>query len=241
MRALIYPILLCQLVGIGFFPSLYGQGLDSFEVKAELELRYMDAEKLASYRADPEFDYTEEAPKISMWGRFLKWLQSKLGQNGEQSQTLGKILGYGLAILFIGLLVLQLLKVPIQGLWLRKASSLNSLDILGEDTDIQEWDFEEKIAASEAAGDYRRALRLLFLESLKVLSAGERITWNPHKTNLDYEKELKGGPYQNSFHRLRRVYEFVWYGDFTLSEQQYQETRDIFSGFKELLAKEQAT
>ena len=238
MRRLLYPILLSQLIGIGSLPGLFGQAIDTLEIQTEIELRHIDSEKLASYQEDPDFDYTEEAPKLSMLGRFLKWLLSKLNQRGAQSQTVGTILGYGMAIFFIGLLILQLLKVPIQGLWLRKAASLSPLDGLNEDADIQEWDFNEKITAAEASGDYRRALRLLFLESLKILSSGEWISWNPHKTNLDYEKELQGSSYQQPFHRLRRVYEYVWYGDFTLSEEQYRETRDIFTRFKNLLDKD---
>lgn len=234
MSQLFSRIWFCFFIGVSLLPHSYGQSPDSLGVGTTGELREIAPEKLATYRADPEFDYTEEAPKLSMWGRFWKWLLSRLRQNGAQSQTLGKILGYGMAIFFIGLLILQLLKVPIQGLWLRRASSLSSLDNLDEE-DIQTWDFEEKIAAAEGAGDYRRALRLLFLESLKLLSSSELISWHPHKTNLDYEKELKGSSYESSFHRLRRVYEFVWYGNFTLYERQYLETRDIFKRFKDSL------
>ncbi len=187
---------------------------------------------MAAYTADPDFDYTVTPPKRSLFYRFLDWLRRTLDRDGTKSDTLAKFIGYGLAILFVTLLVFQFLKVPIQGLWSRKASALDDplQAVIGEE--MLEWDFDKRIAASEAEGNYRTALRLLFLESLKILAAHELIEWKSHKTNHAYEKELHGSPYEFAFRKLRQSFEYVWYGDFTLTEETYRNNSQIFKDFR---------
>ena len=220
-----------------FLPSPgLGMPVDSLKIQEyKLEYRSIDSARLAAYAADPDFDYTVSPPKRSLFQRFLDWLRRTLDRDGTRSDTLAKVIGYGLAIFFVALLVFQLLKVPIQGLWSRKASALDDplQTVLGEE--MLEWDFDERIATSEAEGNYRKALRLLFLESLKILAAHELIEWKSHKTNRAYEKELRDSPYESAFRKLRQSFEYVWYGDFPLNEETYHKNSQIFKDFRTIV------
>ena len=67
------------------------------------------------------------------------------------------------------------------------------------------------------AGQWRLALRALYLALLARLAAEGRLTLARHKTNLEYERELHRRAWQQPevtarFGRRRRQFEDSWYG-----------------------------
>ncbi|HVU17997.1 MAG TPA: DUF4129 domain-containing protein [Candidatus Didemnitutus sp.] len=67
------------------------------------------------------------------------------------------------------------------------------------------------------AGQWRLALRALFLATLARLAEDRLLTLARHKTNLDYERELRRRALSRvelvtDFHGRRRSFEDVWYG-----------------------------
>ena len=202
-----------------------------------VESRYFDTLQLQALAAQPEFDYQIKPQRLSYFQRFLQWLSQKFDKDGKNSSAFWKYVGIGLAVLAISLLIFQLIKIPVQGFWARKVSALEGPDgTLGLE-DVNEIAFDKRIAQELSLENYRKALRLLFLESLSLLSAHEAIEWKVYKTNQDYERELKGGPYAESFRKLRLTFEYVWYGDFPLDKVRYEETSRIFSDFREQMEK----
>ncbi|HEY4300614.1 MAG TPA: DUF4129 domain-containing protein [Candidatus Didemnitutus sp.] len=68
-----------------------------------------------------------------------------------------------------------------------------------------------------AAGEWRLALRALFLATLARLAEQQLLTLARHKTNLEYERELRRRAHSRveivtDFHGRRRSFEEVWYG-----------------------------
>ena len=59
---------------------------------------------------------------------------------------------------------------------------------VGEDT-IYGVDFSGGIADALSRSDYREAVRLLYLQTLKRLSDEKRIDWQPYKTPTQYINE----------------------------------------------------
>ncbi|MEI7487385.1 MAG: hypothetical protein WCJ72_08235 [Chryseobacterium sp.] len=53
---------------------------------------------------------------------------------------------------------------------------------------------------------------------LKKLSDKKSINWNPEKTNKDYVTELKVPNLKNEFSNLSYIFEYVWYGEFSIDE-----------------------
>lgn len=69
--------------------------------------------------------------------------------------------------------------------------------------------------------DYRLAIRWNYISILKKLSIHSLIEFRPYKTNYDYQQELKNTSFFREFRRASRVYEFVWYGETAISEDEY--------------------
>lgn len=167
---------------------------------------------------------------------FLRWLAEQFRFNptpvdvpegtGGITQIVMLILGVGLLVL----LVLLLTKTNIRSVFRKKRikddADTGDSDI--SDVDIHGVDFKTRIAEAARIGDYRTAVRLHFLAILKLLSDKEKINWRIDKTNHDYYIELSGSEYQQEFFETTYMYEYVWYGDFKISEGEYQLTQDKF-------------
>lgn len=100
-----------------------------------------------------------------------------------------------------------------------------------EEEDIHEIEFVDEIELAVRNGDFRKAIRLRFLNVLKDLSDVSLIRWKINKTNYDYIGELSGHKVQNSFMNLTTVYEYCWYGEFNISEGLYHKVADEFNQF----------
>ncbi len=101
--------------------------------------------------------------------------------------------------------------------------------------DIFAINYQKDIDRAAAQGNYRLAIRLLFLRLLKNMSEKNIIRYKQDKTNLDYLMELHSTGYYNNFFRVTRNYEYSWYGQFNVSEDAYKMIRNDFDQFdKEL-------
>jgi hypothetical protein len=97
-----------------------------------------------------------------------------------------------------------------------------------EEENIHEIDFDKDIRDAEKDGDYRRAIRLLFLKVLKNLSDAELIYWDPNKTNHQYLYELKGTNIYSPFVQCVNIFDRVWYGEWEIDQTYYSANKDQF-------------
>jgi uncharacterized protein DUF4129 len=79
--------------------------------------------------------------------------------------------------------------------------------------------------------DWRRAVRYLYLRTLHGLGEQQLIRLNAQSTNHEYLRQLAGTARESSFRFLTLAYEKVWYGEFTLSEQQFRRLDSLFKDF----------
>jgi len=92
-----------------------------------------------------------------------------------------------------------------------------------------------RLAREQAAlGEWRLALRALYLAHLARLDTEGLLTLKRHKTNLDYERELRRRALQRAaladwFSARRREFEETWYGRARSGEQQEQQVRHWFA------------
>ncbi|MCY7309400.1 MAG: hypothetical protein LH619_01360 [Chitinophagaceae bacterium] len=113
-----------------------------------------------------------------------------------------------------------------------KAANAGEEEITG---DIFAINYQKEIDKAAAQGNYRLAIRLMFLRLLKNMSEKNIIRYKQDKTNLDYLMELHPTNYYNSFFRVTRNYEYSWYGQFNVSEDAFKLIRSDFDQFdKEL-------
>ncbi|MFO8055105.1 MAG: hypothetical protein R6U19_08110 [Bacteroidales bacterium] len=71
-------------------------------------------------------------------------------------------------------------------------------------------------------GQFRLAVRFAFLRILKIMEKQGYITRKPYKSNYEYEKELEGKTFYREYLNISRIYEYTWYGNFSLQEHNYK-------------------
>ncbi|MET0392506.1 MAG: DUF4129 domain-containing protein [Chitinophagaceae bacterium] len=86
-----------------------------------------------------------------------------------------------------------------------------------------------------AAGDYRLAVRLLFLLLLRRLADKNLIRYTPESTNFDYLLQVQAAPWYRQFFRVTRHYEYVWYGRFDINPEQFKTIRNDFTTLEQQL------
>ena len=94
--------------------------------------------------------------------------------------------------------------------------------------DIFAINYQKEIEKAAANGNYRLAVRLMYLRLLKNLSDRNIIHYKQEKTNFDYLLQLQPTPYYKQFFRVTRHYEYSWYGHFDVAEDTYSVIRGDF-------------
>ncbi len=102
----------------------------------------------------------------------------------------------------------------------------------GVETDnIFEINYQREIDRAVNNGNYRLAVRLMFLRVLKNLSDKKVIQYKHDRTNFDYLLQLHSTKYYNDFFRITRNYEYSWYGQFDIAPEKFTIIRNDFEDF----------
>lgn len=92
--------------------------------------------------------------------------------------------------------------------------------------------YAQLLHKAELEQNYRVAIRLLFLQTLKLLSETNHIQYQPAYTNLQYQQQLHQSKLYNGFAVLTRSYEYVWYGKFDVPKERYTSIKNNFLMFQ---------
>jgi hypothetical protein len=93
-------------------------------------------------------------------------------------------------------------------------------------------DFEASARKAIAEGNFRQAVRYLYLQTLDQLQQKQLIAVTTDKTNADYLREMRSTNWYKPFAMLTLAYEYVWYGQTTINNQQFDDLYGRFSAFK---------
>lgn len=94
--------------------------------------------------------------------------------------------------------------------------------------DIFAINYQKEIDRAAASGNYRFAIRLMFLRLLKNMSERNIIRYKHDSTNMDYLMQVSSSNHYNDFFRITRNYEYSWYGQFEVREEAYKVIRNDF-------------
>lgn len=173
--------------------------------------RSFDQQHLEEYLGDSKYQYEKQKtipPKKP--NAFLSFL-------GDSLQSLFRFLTskagvITLVIVLVGIILFAFRK----SIFKKKAKEKTETDIpayipKGEELSIEQ--LYTEIDAHEKAGNYKEAIRKVYL--LVILSLADRNLIKIHrdKTNSEYRKELPRG-IQKKFKYLTTIFEYVWYGDY---------------------------
>ncbi len=197
-------------------------------------------DKIPSRYTGKDFDYTTVKPRMSFWEKLMKkiyeFLESIFGKTVfTGSGNLAGVLIRLFAIILVGFILYFIIKYFIgkDGAFLFGKKN-SKLDLQEEDLheNIHEINFPESVLRFEKSGDFRSAVRYHFLWVLKKLSDKKLIAWNPEKTNGDYLAELNVPHLKDQFYDLSYIFDYVWYGEFAITQEDYTKFRDQYQSFK---------
>ncbi|MES2328966.1 MAG: DUF4129 domain-containing protein [Bacteroidota bacterium] len=139
-------------------------------------------------------------------------------------------------ILIIGILAFAL----IYFLAANKLSLFAKRDIVSQTTgdsdgpaiNIFESPFAAMLLKAESERNFRLMTRILYLQTLRLLSDRNIIKYNPAYTNLEYLHQLRATDHYADFFTITRHYEYVWYGKFELTEPVYRQVEIAIRSFQ---------
>lgn len=197
---------------------------------SKVELRTFSPDKIEKFRNNPKYNYeSKESWLKAAWNRFLEWLGRLFGKNIRRAGSAGgsDILNALIAVAAVILLIFGLSKVKFRS-WITGKGAVVEQEYTVEEENIHDIDFDKDIRDAEKEGDYRRAIRLLFLKTLKSLTDAELIYWDPNKTNHQYLYELKGTSIYSQFVKCTYVFDVVWYGEWKIDQSYYLTNKPLF-------------
>jgi hypothetical protein len=202
------------------------------------KLRTISDSSLEYFRNNPGFDYSRDAQKGLSWSDLLqRWLLelfddifSSKGVRGAWET--GK---YILMAVAVAAIIFLFSKTGVRSLFIRSSGVISAPGITTEN--IHEIDFSAFIAEAVAAGNFARAVRLLYLQTLKQLADAELVVWKPEKTNRDYEREIRKTAPQSSekFIFLTDIFERICYGKQSVTSQEYKQISAVFENYFTIL------
>ncbi|WP_338873272.1 DUF4129 domain-containing protein [Spirosoma sp. SC4-14] len=199
--------------------------------RAAVRVRYPAPEKIREFKEDRNYQYDHDAPPPeNPIARFFSWFYQKF-INFLNSEAYQNIWQYVVMACIAGFAVYLLMKAEVLGFLFPKKAERNSLDYESLAENIHEIDFDSAIADAVAQHNFRLAVRLLYLQTIKRLADAGRIVYKPEKTNRQYVYELATHIDPTAFENLTRQFEFVWYGDFPIDESRFATIQQQFRQF----------
>jgi len=186
-------------------------------------VRKMQRDKDFEYANDPEYwvrhKEDQSTERKDSWEGFYKFF----------SNPVIKALAYilvGLVFIFILYRVIVVNNLYV----LRSSKKISSVgDELEED--LNDGNIDEKIRKSLQLGNYRQAVRYHYLKTLQLLGQKGWIHLHAQSTNHDYVNQMSKHTGADTFNYLTSAFEYVWYGEFDLSENQYALVQNAFQNF----------
>lgn len=220
-----------------FILAFNGPGLlaqDSLNIdSSRFEIRKPKT-SLTELKGQKDYQYGFEiTPPVNSWWRKLIDSISKMYDDFFNDAVKGSyrklflilVIALALAYLFLRVFGFDFTS-PFQ----RKEKEIE-MGFYSEKETIHGRDFRKEIEAAVSREDFKLAIRLYYLRTLKALSEKKLIAWQPNKTNRSYYHELKPA-IQKEFGGLTDAFEYSWYGNFEVGKSDFDEIRMKFENFK---------
>lgn len=171
-----------------------------------------DSAMLNALRNNPDFGYSRELVQVKSsltrhWitDRLSEWYRSLL--NSVFPNENNWYLWLLAAVVTIGIIIAI---VVLRNRYLLRRKENNDSGYVVTDDTIYGIDFEQQIKAALGRDDYRTALRMIYLQTLKWLDDNHHIHWQPQKTPSQYVREYRCAP----FNTLTTLFIRIRYGGF---------------------------
>lgn len=205
--------------------------LDDQEEVLVNEKRTVSDSVLKALLADPALKYRKkeaiaEPPKPINAGRFL----------GGLLQFLYDAKTFFLVLCIAGLLIVLVWFLDKNRMLVLRSSQKKTAADPAKNIELWEGaDYRIRISEATQSGNLKDAIRWWYLYTLYNLNHKKIIVLSEEKTNNEYVKSLRPTPYYKQFAALTLDYEYVWYGGFSIDDQQFRHIRQSFSDFNQII------
>ncbi len=199
------------------------------------------------WQQNPDDSYVKESIQRTegaqdTWKKYHKKMhfsqeikKKKKKSKDELNQFTGKGMGEALKwiLIVVGiLLIIGFIVYLVQDGSFRQGKKIK-VDISEEklnwiEENLPEADVVSPLESAIDAQEYRKAIRLYFLLIVQRLSQAGAINWQKEKTNRTYILETYNKDFHQDFKTCVRIYERVWYGERTVSEEEFWKIEPIF-------------
>lgn len=185
-----------------------------------------------NYKRDKE-QYFFQTVLEAIWYSFLKILELIFGREKYVPSVNDVYTFVGIILLLVAVffIIRWFSKSDNRWIFSRNNKKINTFSYNDVEKNIHEVNFLQMIQKAENENNTRQSIRLYYLWLLKVLSDKKIIEWNIRKTNSDYEREIKNETQKADFIYLSKVYNYIWYGEFSINDTQYQSAKTDFEKY----------
>lgn len=202
--------------------SNFSLRVDTTFVKA---IRY-DSATYHQFKADKKYDYYHsQSGKGDSLRDIISWLINKYILSPIANSRMANGIVF-VAVTVILLLILYFFRPS----WFY-VNKKKKTDFSVENENIHETDFDLLIKDALQLERFAEAIRWDYLQTLKTLHAKELISWDAHKTVVEYVSELKRPALKADFKAATRQFLYFRYGNFEASHENWEDftalTRNI--------------
>jgi len=171
-----------------------------------------------------------------IFARFINWLSDLIfgDSNYDNIKLTREIIIWTVILASLGIIIWILSKSDLSRLIIPK-SKITTFNFSELTEDLSSINFDKMIDEACASEEYRTAIRWHYLKSLYLLEKAKYLVFQPCKTNIDYQNDLKKTNLVKEFISISRIYDYVWYGKFLVTQTKYPTLKKDFISFENLL------
>jgi large-conductance mechanosensitive channel len=198
---------------------------------------------LETYKNDKNFDYTEVDTSDNWFVKLKRWFRNLLFKVMEYLfgnvaasgivKFIFQVVPYIILAILVFLLIKFFLKVNARNI-IQGKQNKPEFEFTDEEHIIKNEDINALITRAIEQNNYRLAIRYYYLLALKELSDHNVIKWEQDKTNADYINEIENKTLQTNFKQATKIYDYVWYGEFTVDAIKFESLKKPFNQLSKL-------
>ena len=194
------------------------------------ELRSIESDSVKAVNSDKGFYYKRYMDSLLRATQFkVQKPRRRVDLNG--SDFFSSIFGIIFWILAIGLFAYLVYRLFLSNSSFLSRSRKNIASDIAVIEEENASDPDSLLRNAIRSGNYRLAVRYLYLQSLQRLSEKKFIEINTNKTNYEYVMEVRRHKFANEFASLTLQYEYVWYGEYPVDERLFEQIQGSFTQF----------
>lgn len=197
---------------------------------SHVDVRLPDPKFAEAFKNQKEFAYSLPPVKTNFLEQLYEYVKNWLDKLEKISAILPWVLKTLLIAIVLFLLYIVITKTRIYRIFYSE-KEIDTPEFTISKTNPENEDLDELIRKFVTEKQFRQAVRALYLKVISLLIAREYIHFSKEKTNIDYLHDLKNVELKTRFYAITSIYNYVWYGDAEIAEEQFEKFNERFQSF----------